>query len=72
LKLIDRGMNVEEEAVMSFSKHISAAVDWCGCEPDEIKRAKDILTLLGRDSAGHKKVLENLREKILSSDRTEY
>lgn len=67
LALIERALNVEEEAVQSFAKHVSAAVEWCGCTDAENKKVRNILNTLAQESRQHKGILENLRDNILKN-----
>lgn len=69
ISLIDRAINIEEEAIITFSKHVSAASDWCECGAKDISRIKEILRKLADDSHAHKAILEGLRAKILKQDK---
>lgn len=72
LKQIDRALDIEEEAVQSLSKHIQVAVDWDGFTTEENSKIKKVLVILAEESKEHKKMLENLRERILSENVGNY
>lgn len=72
LKFIDRAERVEEEAVESLSKHLSAAVEWCGCTREENKKIKETLSILADESVQHRNILKMLRQRIAADKRSEF
>lgn len=72
LEFIERAKRVEEDAVQSLSKHVSAATQWSGLEPEENAHILNVLTTLARDSEKHSNILDKIKERVMKEDKNVY
>ena len=72
LKIIDRALNYEEEAVHTISRNISAAVEFLEENPKIKKRITEVMNKLSSESEGHAKIMKDLKDKISKEKKDVY
>lgn len=60
LRFLEEAYLYEESAVPIYTRHLESAVFWTGIKPESIKRMKDLLEKLAKDSERHKIIVQKL------------
>lgn len=64
LTVLRRAQDAEEKAMPIYSKHLQSAIFWTGISPDRVRKAKEILKRLARESAAHKVMVDRMIKKL--------
>ena len=69
LKKLKEALQMEEKSILIYTDHISAALPWTGIKEEEAEKIRNSLSVLGRDSEGHKKIVMSLMNKVEEDSR---
>lgn len=69
LEMLRRALDAEEKAVPIYTKHLHSAVSWVPLGKEKTSEVRAVFTRLGNDSAGHKKIVEDLIKQIEGDPR---
>jgi len=72
VKRIREDIKTEEVAVVLYSKHLKDTLRISGIEESVREKMVDLLEKLTEESRQHERVMKELLEKILGSDRDVY
>ena len=72
VRMINKAMRIEEEAVPALAQHISAAVNFIETDPKVIEKVTSIMDQLAEDSIGHAQILKDMLEIINREDKNVY
>lgn len=66
---LKEALQLEEKSIQIYTDHISAALPWTGIGKESAEKIRKTLSVLGRDSEGHKKIVLNLIKKVEEDSR---
>lgn len=69
LKKLKEALQMEEKSIQIYTDHISAALPWTGIKKEEAQKIRKSLSVLGKDSEGHKKIVLSLIKKVEEDSR---
>ena len=72
IKLIDRALNFEEEAVETTARNICSAVEFLEKDPKIKKEICSIMDTLRAESKGHAKIMHDLKDHISKEKKDVY
>lgn len=64
IDFINRAKRVEEESVPNLTTHIMSAIEFLEDNPELVKRVKDLMNILKRDSLEHGRILDDILSYI--------
>ena len=69
LTVLEKAKIAEEKAIPIYTKHMGTAIFWAGIDKEKVGKIKEALTLLARESEGHRVINESLITQIKSEAR---
>ena len=72
IRFIGEALRIEEEAVASYAKHITATITFGGFSETDQTKIRTILKKLEDDSRDHAAILMSLKNRILEDNRDVY
>jgi len=72
LTKLNRSIEIEEQAVPIYLRHLNTALDWSGLREKEVDKIKDHLKILSEDAKQHKKLFDDIKKRISSGGKDVY
>lgn len=72
LEKIDKMIQIEEEAIPIYVRHLDTILDWTGLKDKDIKRIHELLSQLSEDAKRHKKLFDNIKQAVSAGGRDVY
>lgn len=72
VKILLNASELEENHSSVVAKFFLEDFDWDGVEEEKMNRVKEILKVIGNQTAGHERILNDLVDTIKESDVNEF
>ncbi len=69
LNILAKALQVEENLIPVYAKHLYSAVFWTGIDKDKAEKVKELLRQLHDDSNRHKKMVEDMIGYVKGQDK---
>lgn len=72
LRILKDAYYAEEYGVLIYTKHLNNAIFWTGLNADKVKRAKEILDRLAKESTAHKPSVEKMIKYVKENSKNAF